>query len=135
MNVVLTEESVLRGEAVVGVERRDGTVVQVACKALSWAAACKVMSAEPGEAMVFAVLSGVDKEHANDAFLNTLTPAALSDIGGVVLKLTHGLPALKKAQAARNSAQQNLPISTPPPASCASTDSIVASVMDSAPRS
>lgn len=135
MNIVLTEEDVLRGSAIITVEQRDGKPVKVHCKALSWAASLKVNSMDTGDSTVLIVLSGVDKEQANDKFLNEITPAGLFEIANVVMQLTNGLPALKKTMAARNQPHPAMPTSTPPPANCESTDSVVASVMDSAPRS
>lgn len=136
MKIELTEADVLKGEASIAVECRDGSTVQAHCKSLSWAASLKVSAGDPSDNVVLIVLSGVAKEQANDEFLNRLTPESLVLIASVVMQLTNGLPALKKAQAARSrSAQSVLPTTTQPPANCASTDSVVASVMDSAPRS
>lgn len=135
MKIELTEADVLKGEATISVECRDGSIVQVRCKALSWAASLKVNSMDAGDSTVLIVLSGVDKEQANDKFLNEITPAGLFEIANVVMQLTNGLPALKKAMAARNQPHPAMPTSTPPPANCENTDSVVANVLDSAPRS
>jgi hypothetical protein len=135
MKIQLTEEDVLRGSCIISVEQRDGNPVQVHCKALSWAAALKVGASDPGDSVVLTVLSGVQKQQANDEFLNELTPESLMVIANTVMQLTHGLPALKKAQAARINAQPSSPITMPPPASCANLDSAVASAMDSARHS
>jgi hypothetical protein len=117
----ITEDQVLRGEAVIKVEKRDGSQCNVKCKALNWAATCNVASnPNPGETMVFTVLSGTEIKGDKDEFLNALTPTALSEIAGTVLLLTNGLPGLKKAQAARNQgAQPATPTSTPSPVSSA----------------
>ena len=123
MNEIL-EEDVLRGCKTMAVETRDGQTVEVNCRALSWAASCKVMSLEdPAEAMLHAILNGVGPEQAKDEFLNRLTPLGMLAVSNTVLTLTHGINALKKSQAARNSAPPATPISTPSPASCAATDS------------
>ena len=121
----VTEEDVLRGSKTISVEMRDGQTVAVDCRALSWAASCKVMSlGDPAELMIHAILNGVAAPQANDEFLNRLTPAAMLEVSQTVFTLTHGIPALKKAVAARNpGAQPATPISTPPPENCAATDS------------
>jgi len=120
----LTEEDVLRGCKTISVESRNGQMLDVDCRAMSWAATCKVIASDAGETMLHAVLNGVAKEQANDEFLNKLTPLAIVQISSTVMTLTHGISALKKTLAARNpSVQPATPISTPPPASCASTDS------------
>lgn len=128
--ILVTETDVLQGAKAAPAERKDGKTVTVECRALSWAAACKVMTlSDPTEAMITAVLNGVAKDQATDEFLNALTPAALNEIGATVLQLTHGVPGLKKMQAARNlDAQPATPTSTPPPANCAGTDSAAPNV-------
>jgi hypothetical protein len=135
MREPLTEENILAGSAVITVEKRDGSTVEVPCKPLSWAASCKVMSdPDRGQAMLLAVLSGVPRELATDDFLNQLTPDSLSDIAATVLELTHGVPALKKQRAARNlNAQPAMPTSTPPPANCANPVTAAPSALASAP--
>lgn len=136
MKIELTEADVLKGECSITVEQRNGLPVQVRCKALSWAASLKVNALDPSDSTVLIVLSGLEKEQANDEFLNQLTPESLFQVAGAVMQLTNGLPALKKAQAARSQgASPVMPTSTLPPANCADTDSAVASVLDSAPRS
>jgi hypothetical protein len=134
MTINLTEADVLKGEAFLPVQRRDGTTVQAHCKALSWAAACKVMAmTDAGEAMLLTVLGGLTPEQANDQVLNTLTPEALNDIAATVLQLTHGVPALKKRMAAGNpSAVPAMPSSTPPPANCAAPGLVAGKPDDSA---
>lgn len=122
--IEVTEADVLRGELSLLVERRDGSEVQVQCQALSWPVNCKVMNLQdPAEMMVHTLLGGLPKELGNDAFLNALTPQALSEISTTILRLTNGISALKKAQAARNQSAPTMPISSPPPANSATTDS------------
>ncbi len=125
MNYEILEEDVLRGGKTIAAETRDGQTVQVDCRALSWAASCKVMSlADPAEAMLHAILNGVAAEQAKDEFLNQLTPHGMLEISNTVLTLTHGISALKKSRAASNlNAQPATPTSTPSPANCAATDS------------
>ncbi len=123
----ILEEDVLRGCKTIATETRDGQTVDVNCRALSWAASCKVISlADPAETLLHTILNGVSPEQAKDEFLNQLTPMGMIEISNTVMTLTHGLSALKKSRAARNSAPPATPISTPPPASCAATDSMAA---------
>lgn len=122
----ILEEDVLRGCKTIAVETRAGQTVDVDCRALSWAASCKVISlADPAESLLHTILNGVAPEQARDEFLNQITPLGMIAISNTVLTLTHGINALKKSQAARNSAPPATPISTPPPANCASTASAV----------
>lgn len=122
--IEVTEEDVLCGWKLITVPKRDQTPVQITCKALSWAASCHVMAmGNPAEGMIHALLNGLPKEQANDAFLNELTPDSLNVVSGVILQLTNGVPSEKKDQAAGNASAPATPISSPPPANCASTDS------------
>ena len=124
MNEIM-ESDILRGEKTIAVELRDGQTVGVDCRALSWAASCKIMSlADPAELTIHAILNGVAAPQANDEFLNRITPLGMLEVAQTVFTLTHGIGALKKAQAARNpGGPPATPISTSPPASCAGTDS------------
>ena len=122
--IEVTEQDVLRGAKTIAVERRNGAVETVKCRALSWPASCQVMSSsEIAQGMIHTLLNGVPKEQANDAFLNELTPESLNIVSGVILQLTNGFPGLKKAQAAGKANAPASPISSPPPENCASTDS------------
>jgi hypothetical protein len=134
MKKQITEQNILQGNAIISVERRDGKMVDVECKPLSWAAAAQVMSlGDPGAILIHSLLNGVKPDYATDEFLNTLTPESLLELNNVITQLTHGLTALKKMLAATNlSAQQAMPTITPPPATCASKDLPNANVNDSA---
>jgi hypothetical protein len=121
----ITEEDVLRGEKTITVETRLGAMMTVKCRALSWAARIKTLDESNSERMLTSIINGLDKDQANDEFINQFPRQGLVEISNTIILLSDGIPVLKKMAVARNlTAQPATPISTPPPVSCAVTGSM-----------
>lgn len=98
---VVTEDDVLAGEKEITVERREGGVVKVKVKAMSWRTA--LINAEatlPGQGTAETLRNCLNKEQSKDAFLDTIIPAHLYWIVTTAANLSNGVAEIKKKMSA-----------------------------------
>ena len=109
---VVTEEDVLKGFKEVEVLARDGTIKKIVVKAMNWRTALGVTFKTLDQAMIHLVENCIAKEA--QPILDSIVPVHLIWLTNVAQQLTHGIDALKKANAAAAAtAKAAVPPATP----------------------
>ena len=108
---VVTEDDVLKGLKEVEVLTRDGRLKKIIVKAMAWRVALKATFKPLDEAFVHMLENCVEKKA--QALLDELTPECLVWLTNVAQKLTNGIEALKKANAAKAAATAPLATDSP----------------------